>query len=89
MFISPDTAWGDSYITRIIDKPGDECLNCEIFRNGKEAQVIVEACKQEYNDHRSHSSLGCLTPPALARISYQRNQEESRAIEENAGTASL
>ena len=44
------------------DKLRDECLNREIFRNGKEAQTIVEAWRGEYNNYRPHSSLGYLTP---------------------------
>jgi hypothetical protein len=37
-------------------------LNREIFRNGREAQIIVENWRQEYNNYRPHSSLGYSTP---------------------------
>jgi len=66
----------------------NECLNREIFRNGKEAQAIVENWRQEYNNYRPHSSLDYLTPVEFAKHSsldyltpvefakryYERNQ---------------
>ena len=39
-----------------------ECLNREVFRNGRQAQAIVENWRQEYNNYRPHSSLDYLTP---------------------------
>ena len=41
---------------------------------GKEAQTIVEVWRQEYNNHRPHSSLGYLTPAEFARRYYEKNQ---------------
>jgi len=38
-------------------------LNREIFHNLREAQVIIERWRQEYNIYRPHSSLG-YRPPA-------------------------
>ena len=77
LFISPGSPWENGYIESFIDKLRDECLNREIFRNGKEAQVIVEAWRQEYNDYRPHSSLGYLTPAEFA----QRHQEKGQIKE--------
>ena len=36
----------------------DECLNGEIFYSLKEAQVVIEQGRKEYNTRRSHSALG-------------------------------
>ncbi len=41
----------------------DECLNGEIFYSLKEAQVVIEQWRQEYNTRRPHSALG-YRPPA-------------------------
>ncbi len=41
----------------------DECLNGEIFYSLKEAQVVVEQWRQQYNTRRPHSALG-YRPPA-------------------------
>jgi transposase InsO family protein len=47
LFIEPGSPWENGYIESFNDKLRDECLNREIFRNGREAQVIVEAFRQE------------------------------------------
>ncbi len=72
LFITPGSPWENGCIESFNDKLTDECLNLEIFRNGKEAQTIVEAWRQEYNNHRPHSSLGYLTPAEFARRYYEK-----------------
>ena len=52
----------------------DDRLNREAFKNGKEAQAIVEAFKQEYTNYRPHSSLNYLTPVEFVRRYYEKNQ---------------
>ncbi len=41
----------------------DECLNGEIFYSLKEAQIVIEGWRKEYNTVRPHSALG-YRPPA-------------------------
>ena len=36
----------------------DECLNQEIFLSLKEAQIVIEQWRNQYNTIRPHSSLG-------------------------------
>jgi len=67
LFITPGSPWENGYIESFNDKLRDECLNREIFRNGAEAQTIVEAFRQEYNNYRPHSALG-YRPPAPEAI---------------------
>jgi transposase InsO family protein len=43
---------------RIIDSDADEVLNREIFYNIKEAKVVIEKWRKEYNTVRPHCSLG-------------------------------
>jgi len=74
LFINPGSPWENGYIESFNDKLRDECLSREIFRNGKEAQTIVETWRQEYNNYRPHSSLDYLTPAEFARRYYERNQ---------------
>jgi putative transposase len=88
LFIKPGSPWENGYIESFNDKLRDECLNREIFRNGKEAQTIVEAWKQEYNNYRPHSSLGYLTPLEFARRYYEQSQEK-QAIQPLERTGSL
>jgi hypothetical protein len=36
----------------------DECLNQEIFFSLKEAQIVIEQWRNQYNTIRPHSSIG-------------------------------
>jgi transposase InsO family protein len=45
----------------------DELLNQELFMTLREAQVLVERWRREYNQFRPHSSLG-YRPPAPEAI---------------------
>jgi transposase InsO family protein len=45
----------------------DELLNREIFYTLREAQVLIEGWRQEYNRRRPHSALG-YQPPAPEAI---------------------
>ncbi len=74
LFITPGSPWDNGYIESFNDKLRDECINREIFRNGKEAQIIVEAWRGEYNNYPPHSSLGYLTPAEFARRYYKRSR---------------
>jgi len=56
LFIKPGSPWENGYIESFNDKLRDECLNREVFRNGKEAQATVENWRQEYNNCRPHST---------------------------------
>ena len=86
LFIERGSPWENGYIESFIDKLRDECLNREVFRNWKEAQVIAEGWRQEYNNYRPHSSLGYLTPVEFARQYYQNNNMKNDLTREKAGT---
>jgi transposase InsO family protein len=63
LFIEPGSPWENGYNESFNGKLRDEVLNGEIFYTLKEAQVIIEGWRQEYNTFRPHSSLG-YRPPA-------------------------
>jgi len=75
IFINPGSPWENPYIESFNGKFRDECLNMEVFASGKEAQMIVEAWRKDYNTYRPHSSLGYLTPAEFA----DRSGSSSRA----------
>ncbi len=90
LFINPGSPWENGYIESFFDKLRDECLNREVFRNGREAQAIVENWRQEYNNYRPHSSLSYLTPVEFARRYYEKKQaEEAGQSRVKAGSLSL
>ncbi len=64
--IAPGSPWENGYIESFNGKFRDEVLNRELFYSVKEAKVIVEDWRMEYNHHRQHSSLGYKTPAEFA-----------------------
>jgi len=63
LFIEPGSPWENGYCESFNGKLRDECLNGEIFYSLKEAQVVIERWRVEYNTKRPHSALG-YRPPA-------------------------
>ena len=66
LYIEPGSPWENGYIESFNGKLRDEILNREVFYSVKEAKVIVEDWRLEYNNHRPHSGLGYMTPAAFA-----------------------
>jgi len=67
IYIEPGSPWENPYIESFNGKFRDECLNMELFRNVDEAQTVVNAWREEYNERRPHGSLGNLTPKEFAK----------------------
>lgn len=63
LFITPGSPWENGYIESFNGKLRDELLNGELFYTLKEAQVLIERWRRNYNTVRPHSSLG-YKPPA-------------------------
>ena len=63
--------WENGYNESFNGKLRDELLNGGIFYNLREAQVLVENWRREYNTIRPHSSLG-YRPPAPESIQKLR-----------------
>ena len=66
LHIAGGSPWENGYIESFNGKLRDDVLDREIFHSLKEAKVIVENWRLEYNNHRPHSSLGYMTPAAFA-----------------------
>ena len=67
LFIEPGSPWENGYIESFNGKLRDELLNQEIFTTLKEARVLIEQWRREYNQIRPHSALG-YRPPAPEAI---------------------
>jgi len=63
LFIEPGSPWENGYNESFNGKLRDELLNGEIFYTLREAQVLIEWWRQQYNQIRPHSALG-YKPPA-------------------------
>ena len=70
LFIEPGSPWENGYIESFNGKMRDELLAREIFYSLKEAQVMIEMWRKEYNTIRPHSALG-YRPPAPEAILFQ------------------
>ncbi len=88
LFIEPASPWENGYNESFNAKLTDELLNGEIFFTLKEAQVITERWRQEYNTFRPHSSLGyhppapeaVLTPSEIAKEPWLITKRPDRQI---------
>ena len=63
LYIEPGSPWENGYIESFNGKLRDELLQGEIFYTLKEAKVLIEQWRNDYNKIRPHSSLG-YRPPA-------------------------
>ena len=68
LYIEPGSPWENGYCESFNGKLRDECLKGEIFYSLKEAQVVIEQWRVEYNTRRPHSALG-YRPPVPADYS--------------------
>jgi len=68
LYIEPGSPWENGYIESFHGRLRDELLNRELFYSVKEAKVLVENWRLDYNHHRPHSSLDYMTPAAFAAM---------------------
>lgn len=68
LYIERGSPWENGYCESFNGKLRDECLNGEIFYSLKEAQIIIERWRVEYNTERPHSALGYRPPAPEAMI---------------------
>jgi putative transposase len=66
LYIAPGSPWENAYIESFNSRLRDELLNVESFGNLREAQVLVEEYRRQYNHHRPHSASNYMTPAAFA-----------------------
>ena len=70
LFIEPGSPWENGYIESFNGKLRDELLNGEIFYTLREAKVMIERWRIDYNTIRPHSSLGYRPPAPAAHSSW-------------------
>jgi putative transposase len=67
LFIEPGSPWENGYIESFNGKMRDELLDREIFYTLREAQILIEDWRRQYNTIRPHSALN-YRPPAPETI---------------------
>jgi putative transposase len=73
-FIQPGKPVQNAFIESFNGKFRDECLNEHWFGTVQEAQVVIEAWRREYNEERTHSTIGDLTPMEFIHHHQDRPQ---------------
>jgi transposase InsO family protein len=66
LYIEPGSPWENGYCESFNGKLRDECLNGEVFYSLKEAQIVIEKWRVQYNTRRPHSALGYRPPAPVA-----------------------
>jgi putative transposase len=66
LYITPGSPWENPFIESFNGTFRSDCLDRWVFADGREAQMVIEQWRQEYNQRRPHSSLGYLPPAAFA-----------------------
>ena len=71
-FIQPGKPTQKAFIENFNGKFRDECLNEYWFLTLQEAQLVIEAWRREYNEERTHSTIGDMTPMEFIRNHQNR-----------------
>ena len=74
LYIEPGSPWENGYVESFNGKLRDELLNREVFENLREAQVLIERWRREYNQRRPHSALAYRAPAPEARLPRSQTQ---------------
>jgi putative transposase len=67
IFIDPGSPWQNGKCESFNGKLRTECLNANWFRTLREAKVLIEMWRKEYNNFRPHRALKLLTPYEFAQ----------------------
>jgi putative transposase len=73
-FIQPGKPVQNAFVESFNGKFRDECLNEHWFLTLPEAQVVIEAWRREYNEERTHSTIGDVTPMEFIHNQQDRSQ---------------
>ena len=75
-YIEPGSPWQNPYVESFHSRVRDELLDVEEFSCLAEARVVIGDWREDYNQHRPHSSLGMLAPAVFA-ARWNLGSEES------------
>jgi len=66
LYIQPGSPWENGFAESFNSRFRDEFLSLEEFDSLQTAKALTSLHREEYNDHRPHSSLGYLPPNEFA-----------------------
>jgi hypothetical protein len=77
--IAPGKPWQNGCIESFHATFRRECLDAEYFAHLREAKILIEQWRWEYNPQRPHSSLGYRTPAEVGVEACESMSAESRS----------
>ena len=78
--IEPGKPWQNGSIESFNGTFRRECLNAEYFAHLREAKIVIEQWRWEYNTKRPHSRLGYRTPAEVGAEARKAMTLESRTV---------
>ena len=81
LYIEPGSPWENGYCELFNGKLRDECLNGEIFYSLKEATIVIEQWRNQYNTIRPHSSLNYRPPAPQTSTALSLHLDRSYAMQ--------
>jgi transposase InsO family protein len=66
LYIEPGSPWENGFAESFHSRLRDEFLGTEVFESLAAARKLTQVWRNDYNDHRPHSSLGYVTPLEFA-----------------------
>ena len=78
LFIEPASPWENGYNESFNGALRDEVLEREVFYTLKEAEVLIERWRIEYNTIRPHSSLGYRSP--APETTKEKGQDNLKSV---------
>jgi putative transposase len=81
LYIEPGSPWENGYCESFNGKLRDKCLNGEIFYSLKEATVVIEQWRNQYNTIRPHSSLNYRSPAPQTSTALSLHLDRSYAMQ--------
>jgi transposase InsO family protein len=74
-YIEPGSPWQNGHNESFNGVLRDGCLNRWAFMSVREARLVVESWRREYNEERPHGALNQITPAAYAAGVGQQQRE--------------
>ena len=74
-YIEPGSPWQNGHNESFNGVLRDGCLNRRAFASVREARLVVESWRREYNEERPHCALNQVTPAAYAAGVGQQKRE--------------
>ena len=79
--IAPGKPWQNGSVESFHATLRGECLDREWFAHRREAKIVIEQWRWEYNKQRPHSSLGYRTPAEVGAEARTAMAPESKEVE--------